>query len=504
MIVRAAAFIVLATFAAAGAGVEVEDRQSCLSLRPMDRQDCLSSTQLTPEQERGKQIYLSGESSAKRPVTALIGADDVEVPASVVPCASCHARDGRGRAEGGIKPANIQWDALRYPAANDERTREAYTRPLLKRAITMGVDASAKQLQNTMPRYRMAVEDMEDLLSYLQILGTDHEPGISDDAVRLGAVLPADPAEQEAVRKTLTAYFDRVNVAGGIFGRRIDARFTVSSGKAAARAASLASFIETEQPFAIAAAWMSGADVEMSAVAERAHVPTIAAFSAYAPPEDRYVFRLLAGVREQSLALLASANPGDDTQIAIIADDADVEIAKQLIEVYPRAAMVESVPQDAEVVLFIGAPRRLTTTLEAAAASPAAPRVLIPATHAYGDLTAAPATLDGRIFVAVPSSPDDVTEHGAAELRALAVQPEHATACRLALASARLMVEALRASGRDVERDSLVSRLESFYGVPTALTPPVTWAPNQHTGTRTARIMAIDLGKKRWVDHGSY
>jgi ABC-type branched-subunit amino acid transport system substrate-binding protein len=479
VILRAAAFVALATFAAAGA-------------------------ELSPGQQRGKQLYLTGESAAKRPVTALIGADNIEVPASVVPCASCHARDGRGRAEGGIKPANIQWDALRHPAANDERTRDAYTRPLLKRVISMGVDASAKQLQDTMPRYRMAVEDMEDLLSYLELLGSDYEPGLSDDAVRIGAVLPAGAEEQAAVRKTLSAYFDRLNKDGGIFGRRIDARFTVTSGKPDARAATLASFIETEQPFAIAAAWMSGADLEMSAVAERAHVPTIAAFSAYAPPQDRYVFRLLGGVREQSLALLASAKPEDDTRIAIIAGDADLGVAKQLIAEYPRATIEQSVPPDAKVVLFLGTPRRLAATLEEAAASPAGPRVLIPATHAWGDLTAAPASLTGRIFLALPSSPDDVTEHGAAELRLLGVQPEHSTACRLAVASARLLIEALRASGRDVERDALVSRLESFYRAPTALTPPVTWQPNQHTGTRGARIMTIDLEKQRWVDHGWY
>jgi ABC-type branched-subunit amino acid transport system substrate-binding protein len=477
VIVRAAAFAVLVASAAFGA-------------------------ELTEQQQRGKQLYLTGESVAKRPVTALLGGDNVEVPASVVPCASCHARDGRGRAEGGIRPANIQWDSLKHPAATDERTRDAYTRPLLKRAVTMGLDSSAKQLQDTMPRYRMAVEDIEDLLSYLQILGSDHEPGISDDAVRIGAVLSAGVEEQPAVRQTLEAYFERVNAGGGIYGRRIDARFTVSNGTPEQRAASLASFIESEQPFAIAAAWMSGADVAMSTVAERAHVPTVAAFSAHAPPEDRYVFRLLAGVREQSLALLAAAKPDADTRIAFIADDDGAATAAQLLSTYPKATIAQTVPEDAQLVLFLGAPWRFRTTLEEAAASPAAPRVLIPAAHAFGELTEAPAALDGRIFVALPSVPEDVTAEGAAELEALKVEPAHATACRLALASARLMVEAMRLIGRDLERDALVSKLESFYRTPTALTPPVTWAPNQHTGTRSARIMSIDLQEKRWVDRG--
>jgi ABC-type branched-subunit amino acid transport system substrate-binding protein len=444
-----------------------------------------SAAELSPQQSRGKQLYLTGESGGGRPFTALIGADDVEVPASVVPCASCHGRDGRGRAEGRIAPANVQWDVLAHALTSTERSREPYTRSLLKRAVTMGLDSSSKPLQNTMPRYRMALEEMEDLLSYLELLGTDHPPGVSDDAVRLGAVLPAAKEEQEAVRRTLTAYFATVEV----FGRRVHPLFTVSSGTAAERAASLEAFVTGEDPFAIAAAWMSGADAEMSAVADRLRVPAIAAFSNESPAQDRYVFRLLAGEREQRLALLAAAAPEPDARVVVIGDN---------------GAVAEEIPADADVVLFVGAPSRLAAVLEQAAAMPSPPRILIPAAHSSGELTSAPAALDGRIFVALPSSPEDISEEGAAELAALDVPPAHATACRLALASARLLVEALRLGGRDLDRDALVSTLETFYRKPTSLTPPVTWAPNQHTGTASVHVVSLDLRAKRWVDRGMW
>jgi ABC-type branched-subunit amino acid transport system substrate-binding protein len=463
--------------------------------------------ELTPQQQRGKQLYLKGESAANRPVTALLGGDDVEVPASVVPCASCHGRDGRGRAEGGIRPSNIQWDVLLHAATTDDRTRAPYTRSQLKRAITMGIDSVSKPLENTMPRYRMAIEDIEDLLSYLEKVGDDYAPGVSEDAVRIGVVLPARADEQAAVRRTLEGYFARVNKDGGIFGRRLDARFATSAGSADERAASLAGFIEREQPFAIGAAWLSGADAAMSEAAERAHVPTIAAFAAHAPPEDRYVFRLLAGVREQSMALIAAAKPEPDARIAIVADQSSAATAAQLREdlaggKYTHVELVQTVPAGAELVLFIGAPSQLSAILQQAAALPSPPRMLIPVAHSAGDLTAAPVALDGRILVALPSSPEDANEQGAAELRALAVPDAHATACRLALASAHLLVEALRLSGRDLDRDDLVKTLETFYREPTTLTPPITWAPNQHTGTRAARIAAIDLREKRWLDRG--
>lgn len=462
---------------------------------------------LTPQQQRGKHLYLTGESTSKRPVTALLGADDVEVAASVVPCANCHARDGRGKAEGGVRPSNLQWDVLTRPVTTDDRSRPAYTRSQLKRAVTMGLDSGSKRLENTMPRYRMTLEDMEDLLSYLEMLGSDRDPGLSDEAIRIGAVLPAGADEQVAVRTTLEKYFERINRDGGIFGRRIDPRFSSTAGTADQRAAALASFIGSEQPFAIGAAWLSGAEVAMSAVAERERVPTIAAFSADAPADDRFVFRLLAGTREQGLALVAAAKPEANARIAIVADDvassgatrlrADLTAAK-----YTRVEIATALPAGADVVLFLGAPSRLRAILEQAAAAPAPPLVLVPAAHSSGDLVSAPAALDGRILVALPSSPDDVTEEGAAELRALDVPSAHATSCRLALAAARLTVDAIRRSGRDLDRDTLVSTFESFYDAPTQLTPPITWTPSQHTGTRKVRILAIDLRQQRWTDRG--
>lgn len=447
---------------------------------------------LTPAQERGKQLYLTGESAAKRPVTALLGDDDVEVAASVVPCASCHARDGRGREEGGLRPPSLQWDVLTHALSTAQRTRAAYTRSQLTRAVAMGIDADGKRLQKTMPRYRMALEDMQDLLAYLEQLGNDREPGLTDDAVRIGFVLPSGSAEQAAVRAALTAYAERVNGDGGVFGRRIVPVFTTTAG-----AEELERFLIDEQPFAIGAAWLTGADAALSAVAERHGVPLIASASTGSPGDDRYVFRLLAGIREQSLALAAAAKLEPQSRIAVIG--AQPAMREALVNAGYQHA--ES-PDTADAVLFLGLPSQLRTVLAAAAAAPTPPRVLIPAAHSSGDITSAPAALDGRIFVALPSSPDDVTGAGAAELQVLGVASAHATACRLALAGTKLLVEALRRTGRDIERDAVVATLQTFYRAPTNLTPPITWTRAHHTGTRAARILRVDLARRRWADLG--
>jgi ABC-type branched-subunit amino acid transport system substrate-binding protein/mono/diheme cytochrome c family protein len=464
--------------------------------------------ELTPAQQRGKRLYLGGESSAGRKVTALIGADDLEVAATVVPCAGCHGRDGRGKPEGGVRPANVQWDALVHAAANG--TRPAYTKPLLKRAIAMGVGPAGTHLQNTMPRYRMAIEDMNDLLAYLEVLSSDREPGLTDDAVRIGAVLPPDHGEARAVRETLAAYFDRINREGGIFGRRIDARFaTTAAGPPLRRAAALQAFLDEEQPFAIAAAWLNGAEEAMSAVAERGRVPMVVAFATHLPAGDRYVFQLLAGDREQSLALVAAA-AGENAraaQIAIVADEPTNGVAATVRTDLVAAGcthvdITTAPPPAAQFILFLAAPVRLPAVLATCAAAASPPIVLVPAAHSGGDLTAAPPALDRRILVGLPSSPNDVSAEGRAELRALGATGEHGTACRVALASAKLLVEALRRDGRDVDRDAVVATLETFYETPTSLTPPVSWSPGHHVGTRAVLVVAIDLRGKQWIDRG--
>ena len=68
--------------------------------------------ELTPEQRRGKRIYLEGRGDSGSPISALIGSSRDAVPASLVSCGNCHGRDGHGRPEGGIEPTDVTWSAL--------------------------------------------------------------------------------------------------------------------------------------------------------------------------------------------------------------------------------------------------------------------------------------------------------------------------------------------------------------------------------------------------------
>jgi mono/diheme cytochrome c family protein len=125
--------------------------------------------------ERGRRIYVYGASPGGGEITAVMSAEGVEVPASVVPCRGCHGLDGEGRSEGGIYPTDITWANLTKPSGITHpggRKHPPYDVRRLKRAISLGIDPAGNKLHVGMPRFRMSLEDMEDLAAYIQQLGT--------------------------------------------------------------------------------------------------------------------------------------------------------------------------------------------------------------------------------------------------------------------------------------------------------------------------------------------
>ena len=66
----------------------------------------------TEASKRGRHIFSQGEKSSTEMITANVGAASIPIPATALPCAGCHGRDGKGRAEGGVRPSNITWSNL--------------------------------------------------------------------------------------------------------------------------------------------------------------------------------------------------------------------------------------------------------------------------------------------------------------------------------------------------------------------------------------------------------
>src|SRR5271166_6195756 len=140
----------------------------------------IGQSRLTPEEERGKQIFERGVSPSGAALTAVMAGGET-LPGAVLPCANCHGADGQGRPEGGVLPSNITWDALTKPyrtSRPDGRSHPPYTERLLKRAIAMGIDPAGNTLQMEMPRFQLSMTDASDLIAYIRQLGQTFDPGV--------------------------------------------------------------------------------------------------------------------------------------------------------------------------------------------------------------------------------------------------------------------------------------------------------------------------------------
>jgi ABC-type branched-subunit amino acid transport system substrate-binding protein len=403
-----------------------------------------------PREERGREIYLEGAGE----ITAVIGEEGgTEVPASALPCASCHGRDGRGRSEGGVKPSDLT-------RIDDERS--------LKRAIAMGLSSKGEPLQVAMPRYRMSRQDMADLISYIKTLGHESDPGVSDTAVRIGAVLPPSgplSSMSRAVREALAARFEE---AGTLWGRRIELRALELSGPPQGWPPQVKDFLGKEEVFAVAGAFLAGADRELAGVFKELEVPLVGPFTLH-PAENRYVFHLSPGLKDQMQALRRFAKEGG----------------------------LEN------PVVFPGSGPEALALLRDAEARGSRPTLLATGAAADASLLSAPAGFNGRIFIAVPAPPGEPEAY-----RKLAtahkLPREHLSAQLSALAAAEVLLEGLERTGRDLTRDHLIERLEGLRGFDTAFGPPVTFGPVRRLGARGAYILKADLRKGAWVPTGGW
>src|SRR2546430_17575283 len=79
-----------------------------------------------------------------------------------------------------------------------------------------------------MPRYQMSAQDMSDLVAYLKRLGNDRDPGLTENSINIGMVLPSNAELSglgQAVKAVMTAYCAEGNRHGGIYNRKLNFKF---------------------------------------------------------------------------------------------------------------------------------------------------------------------------------------------------------------------------------------------------------------------------------------
>src|SRR6266700_2368376 len=479
---------------------------------------------LSPEELRGRSIYRKGESSSAQPIMTAVGGTEIE--AKLVPCGSCHGMDGRGRPEGSVVPPSIRWEDLINPrrVAADGRERAPYNERLLVRAMTMGFDSQGNRLSAAMPRYALSRSDADDLIAYLKKLSTDYDPGLSDDAVRIGVLLPPAskyPGLPSAMRSALTAYFADLNKSGGLYGRRIELLSRELPPEQEKVAPAFREFLQKEQPFALTASFIAGSEKQSIAVLEEQKAPLVGAWTllpeAKSSPSSP-VFYLDSGLPGQSEALAAVAlreYAGADAKMEIVVSDdelfhAAAAAARSRLQGSQWAAAEEvNGPADSSganalvqrlaaarvKVLFLSLREpQLVALLSAIQRSKWTPILLLPSALFANSGAVQP--FAGRVFLAVSSLPSDVTPDALAEYQRLAseygLSRQHLAAQYIALAEAKILTEGLKRAGRDLVREHLVESLEGLYDFSPGFAPAVNFGPAKHTGINRFHIMTVD------------
>lgn len=503
--------------------------------------DALAQDSLTPQERRGKQIYLQGTSSSGKEILAYLGDQSLEVPASAMACANCHAIDGRGKPEGGVIPSNITWDALTksYGVTHPSgRKHPPYTERGLDLAITRGLDPAGNKLLNVMPRYQMSVGDMADLITYLKRVGLDRDPGLTEDSITIGMILPARgdlAGVGQAIKAVTTAYFAEVNSGGGIYNRKVELKFVETGDAPQTTSDNVRRFIQGERVFAMTGAFIARADRELAALMGSMEVPLVGPFTLYPQvehPLNRHVFYLLSGMKEQARALVNFASrqsSGQKAGVAVVSpeDETSAGVMEAIkdqcrksgcdtpqIYNYERArfdaaTVAGKLSQTGKsVVFFLGTGEEALAFMKEADKLRWSPQLYLPGGAVGSGVMDAPQSFSRKIFMSFPTSPADQTAEGVGEFRALAAKhglPAHHLAAQLsAFAAAKLLVEGLKRAGRDVSREKLIGTLEALNGHGTGVTPVVTYGPNRRIGALGAYVVTIDLEKKQFVPVGPW
>jgi ABC-type branched-subunit amino acid transport system substrate-binding protein len=495
---------------------------------------------LTPQERRGKVLYLRGESPSGREIVATIG--EVDVPASTVTCGACHGVKGEGKTEGGVTAGNLQWSNLTKPSGHTHpsgRQHGAFDEMSFVRAVAGGVDPKGNTLQVAMPRYKLAAEDMADLIAYLKRIETDHDPGLTDTTIGVGLLVPAKGALGEtgqAIKAVTAAYFEEINRQGGIYNRKLELKVAETGDTPAATSANLEQLVTGGQVFALANVFTAGVDAEVAALAQKQEVPLVGAITLTpqtSVPVNRQVFYLLPGTADQARALASYAAKklnDKDARLAVIYTQGDTiaAVATAAVDaesksvgwplptrvalkpgmpdaVAPAVAALKDKGTQAVFIFGAGLP---SSFLKEAERTNFFPQVYLLGATTGSDILNAPAGFKEKIFLAFPTVPTDITHEGESNFRALAQKYQlpttHIAAQISAYAAAQLLVEALKRAGQDLSREKLITSLEGLYEYNTGLTPPLTFGPNRRIGALGAYIVTVDVEKKQYVATGAW
>jgi ABC-type branched-subunit amino acid transport system substrate-binding protein len=497
-----------------------------------------SDAALSPQEQRGKKIYLKGEGDGGE-IKAVLGSSDLELSASAFPCANCHGLRGEGSSEGGLQPPPLVWSRLTAAAqsALTRATRGPYDENSLARAITSGVNANGAKLHPGMPNYKLSGGQMGDLIAYLKKLGheVDRDPGITEMSIKVGSALPlSGPLARigEDVKQALEAYFAEVNRQGGVYGRRFELVVADSHGDAPGTLGAARRLVDEENVFALVGSFEPAASESTNELLKQREVPLVGPVT-LSPRQpavpNPYVFYLLPSFADQSRSLVdfVSAGPAraggrPASRLAVIYAESEldrdalaglksqarlhsmevvVEQAYQTGRLAAASAVRSLAEKPVDAVFFFGGGDEFAQFAAEMDRANLDARLLSSAIMTGRSVFGLSPAMAARTFLAYPASLPDRDDFGEfiSVMQKSGVPLRSAAFQAVAFAAAKIFVEAVKASTRQVNRADLIRALEQLHDYATGVIAPVSFGPNRRTGANGSYVVRVDAGKKQYV-----
>ncbi len=493
-----------------------------------------AAASLTSEEEKGRRIYSSGAGVSGNEIVAYFGNDLIEMRGMRANCDGCHGRDGLGRPESGVVPLDITWSNLMktYGHVHPDGTyHEAFTEEALRSYLRDGIYPGGRKGDPAMPVYPMSDGDMTALLAYLKRLGGLNEPGITGSAIRVGVLLRSDDAASRAMEETVKAYFDDLNSRGGIYRRRVEPVFMMTEG----------SYRE-----GIPRLQQKGGDVfsvlDLRGYAAKggpagdAETIVISLFPAASSPSGHAgrVFSLFPGMAEEARALvnfLGERFSEQDAAAVIFPSGRDnlqvVERAVEFAKVrrisiaatmeYPGGRFdaghaLESLKHEkVRYVLFIGSQNDTSVFLKKVEEAVWLDAILLPGSAAGSAPFSAPPLVRAKTYLAYPSLPLETVGREASEYhefgRRHELAADHLWFRVSAYTAARLLVEAMKSAGRDLDQERLYAGMQAIKGYRAGIVDDISFGINRRIGSASAFVVMPEKepnGKIRSVGAFAY
>jgi len=490
--------------------------------------------------ELGRQLFFEGRKDGAEPVTANVGAAAIPVPATALPCAGCHGRDGEGRPEGGVRPSDITWFNLtrEYGGVSEQGRRfQAYDEDRFLRAVSEGVDSSGNPLDSSMPRYNISRRDARDLIAFLKVIQNDLDPGVSNDSVVVGTLQPSLGVQARvgaAMVEVMRARFDEVNRRGGLYGRQLKLEVATFEDRQSF-VATANEMIADDRVFALTGVFSSSAEAALIDMAEDTEIPSIAPYTQFpATAEGRHfnTFYLHGGLEAQ-LAVLAKRITQElpNAPVTVLHregggyDGLAENVAAQLqqlghgsvrVQAYAAdgsgrlAELVDAAANPEAAVVFVGHAAELLALLSDATQQPPVVHLYLPGYFVSGKILELPRDYAERLEMTY-ATVLDASEAGPLRefwlfMHRNKLEYDFLNPRLWAYSASEILLEGIKRAGKRLTRKKLVTEIEGLYSFDAGLNRPLSFTTQRRVGLSGAYIVRLDYENRKlmptdtWVE----